>query len=90
MPFEGHHNAGPDLSTLGSNLADLMVALAGTPASLFVGGLGLANRVLGGASRESCGCEPACVQDTCHGAVVRHHYRTCCVPPGYGCGRGCS
>jgi hypothetical protein len=90
MPLERHHNTGSDLSALGSNLANLIVALAGTPASLLVGGLGLANRVVGGAPRKSCGREPACIQYTCNGSVVRHHYRYCCVPPCYGRGRGCS
>ena len=90
MPLRGHHDTGPDLSALGGNLADLIGALAATPASLLIGGLGFANRVLGGSPRETFGCEPACVQYTCTGSVVRHHYRYCCVPPCYGCGRGCS
>jgi hypothetical protein len=90
MPLERRHDARSDLSALRSNMVDLIGALAATPASLLVGGLGFANRVLGGAPRQNCGCEAACVQYACHGRVVRHHYRCCCVPPCYGCGRGCS
>ena len=90
MAFEGHHNTGPDLSALGNNLASLIEALAGTPASLFLGGLGLANRVMGGAPRERCQCGAPCVQYTYGGAVVRHHYRFCCVPPCYRCAGDCS
>jgi hypothetical protein len=90
MRLEGRQDARSDLSALRSNMVDLIGALAATPASLLVGGLGFANRILGRAPRQSCGREAACVQYTCNGSVVRHHYRCCCVPPCYGCGRGCS
>lgn len=90
MAFEEHHTTIPGLPVLGNNLANLIIALVGTPASLVVGGLGIANRVLGGASRETTKNEAGCVQYTCDGAVVRHHYRYCCVPPCYRCTRDCS
>jgi len=37
MAFEGYHDAGTDLSALGGNLADLIVASAGTATSLVAG-----------------------------------------------------
>jgi len=90
MAFEGYHDAGTDLSALGGNLADLIVALAGTATSLVAGGMGFANPLMGGASSVSCRCGAAGVQYTLDGGIVRHHYRYCCVPPCYGCTRCCS
>ena len=88
MPFEGRSPAGSDLNDLGNNLANLVVSLAGTPTTLIAGAMGFANRLLNGAPRNGCGCDPH-TEYKCDGAIVRHHHHCCYVPPNYGCGRGC-
>jgi hypothetical protein len=88
MSFEGRSPAGSDLYDLGNNLANLVVGLAGTPATLVAGAMGFANRILNGPGRNGCGCGPR-IEYQCDGAIVRHHCHCCHVPPDYGCGRGC-
>jgi hypothetical protein len=90
MPFEEQREQGADLSDIGGNFANLAIALAAMPLALMTGGLGIANHVIAVATGDTPGCKPGHVEYTCDGGIVRHHYRTCCVPPCYGCGGCCT
>jgi hypothetical protein len=70
------HDHPADLPALGHNLVDLVRAMIGTGLSLAAFSLAAPRTTIGilTGRDDECSC-------------VRHHYRCCCEPPCYGCGR---